>query len=72
MDPGGPAEASGCGAVKAKLLLHVRTYECDVCGLVLDRDGNAALDLAALEAASTTGTGVAGDRDTPQAVSKRL
>jgi putative transposase len=26
---------SGCGAVKAKLPLHVRTYECDTCGLVL-------------------------------------
>ncbi|MDT0467101.1 MULTISPECIES: IS607 family element RNA-guided endonuclease TnpB [Streptomyces] len=61
---------SGCGAVKAKLPLHVRTYECDVCGLVLDRDDNAALNLAALAAASTTGTGVAGDRDIPQAVSK--
>ncbi|WP_433453894.1 IS607 family element RNA-guided endonuclease TnpB [Streptomyces sp. CA-142005] len=61
---------SGCGAVKAKLPLHVRTYECDVCGLVLDRDDNAALNLVALAAASTTGTGVAGDRDTPQAVSK--
>jgi putative transposase len=61
---------SGCGAVKAKLPLHVRTYACDACGLVLDRDDNAALNLAALAAASTTGTGVVGDRDTPQAVSK--
>ncbi|GAA3368156.1 IS607 family element RNA-guided endonuclease TnpB [Streptomyces sannanensis] len=56
---------SGCGAVKAKLPLHVRTYECDACGLVIDRDDNAARNLAALAAASTTGTGVAGDRDTP-------
>jgi len=52
---------SGCGAVKAKLPLHVRTYECDACGLVIDRDDNAALNLAALAAACTTGTGVAGD-----------
>ncbi|MBW5486448.1 IS607 family element RNA-guided endonuclease TnpB [Streptomyces bambusae] len=56
---------SGCGAVKAKLPLHVRTYECDVCGLVIDRDDNAALNLVALAAVGTTGTGVAGDRDTP-------
>ncbi|WP_217165017.1 IS607 family element RNA-guided endonuclease TnpB [Streptomyces sp. AC512_CC834] len=57
---------SGCGAVKAKLPLHVRTYQCDLCGLVIDRDDNAALNLAALAAASTTGTGVAGDQDTPR------
>ncbi|MGW3917565.1 zinc ribbon domain-containing protein [Streptomyces sp. NPDC005070] len=61
---------SGCGAVKAKLPLHVRTYECDACGLVIDRDDNAARNLAALAAASSTGTGVAGDLDTAQAVSK--
>ncbi|WP_282697602.1 zinc ribbon domain-containing protein, partial [Streptomyces sp. CC208A] len=61
---------SGCGAVKAKLPLHVRTYQCDVCGLVIDRDDNASLNLVALAAARTTGTGVAGDRDTPQRVSK--
>ncbi|MGW6357802.1 IS607 family element RNA-guided endonuclease TnpB [Streptomyces sp. NPDC055092] len=29
---------SECGAVKVKLPLHVRTYECDACGLVIDRD----------------------------------
>jgi putative transposase len=39
---------SGCGAVKAKLRLSERTYRCDRCGLVLDRDLNAALNLAAL------------------------
>ncbi|MQY40995.1 IS607 family transposase IS1602 [Streptomyces sp. RB17] len=60
---------SGCGAVKAKLPLHIRTFECDACGLVIDRDANAALNLAALAAAVVTGTGVAGDQDT-QAVSK--
>ncbi|SFH05571.1 transposase, IS605 OrfB family, central region [Streptomyces mirabilis] len=57
---------SGCGAVKAKLPLHVRTYECDACGLVIDRDDNAARNLAALAATTAptaptapTGTGVA-------------
>ncbi|MDH6436252.1 IS605 OrfB family transposase [Streptomyces sp. SAI-144] len=61
---------SGCGAVKAKLPLHVRTSQCDVCHLVIDRDDNAALNLAALAAAATTGTGVAGDQDAAQTVSK--
>lgn len=51
---------SGCGVAKAKLPLSVRVFECDHCGLVLDRDDNASLNLAAL-AARTTGTGVAGD-----------
>ncbi|MFJ8535705.1 IS607 family element RNA-guided endonuclease TnpB [Streptomyces sp. NPDC093591] len=56
---------SACGAVKAKLPLHVRVFDCDECPLVLDRDENAARNLAALVAACTTGTGVAGDQDTP-------
>lgn len=39
---------SGCGAAKAKLLLSERTYRCEHCGLILDRDLNAARNLAAL------------------------
>ncbi len=39
---------SRCGAVKAKLPLRARTYRCEHCGLVIDRDENAALNLAAL------------------------
>ncbi|CAN5538679.1 IS607 family element RNA-guided endonuclease TnpB [soil metagenome] len=39
---------SACGAAKAKLLLSERTYRCEHCGLVLDRDVNAARNLAAL------------------------
>jgi transposase len=39
---------SGCGAVKTKLALSERTYRCGSCGLVLDRDLNAARNLAAL------------------------
>ncbi|MFF0736834.1 IS607 family element RNA-guided endonuclease TnpB [Streptomyces chartreusis] len=61
---------SGCGAVKAKLPLHVRTYECDACGLVIDRDDNAARNLAALAATCMTGTGVAGDQDAAPVASK--
>ncbi|MGW0761976.1 IS607 family element RNA-guided endonuclease TnpB [Streptomyces sp. NPDC002814] len=60
---------SNCGATKAKMPLHVRVFDCDECPLVMDRDENAAHNLAALAAASTTGTGVAGDLDT-QPVSK--
>ncbi|RAO12294.1 putative transposase [Micromonospora noduli] len=39
---------SGCGAVKTELTLAERTYTCTACGLSLDRDLNAALNLAAL------------------------
>ncbi|HEX2319855.1 MAG TPA: RNA-guided endonuclease TnpB family protein, partial [Streptosporangiaceae bacterium] len=41
---------SGCGAVKAKLLLSERTYTCIGCGLILDRDVNAAVNLLNLAA----------------------
>lgn len=37
---------SRCGAVKAKLPLDVRVYECEACGLSIDRDTNAAINLA--------------------------
>ncbi|MBB5805524.1 putative transposase [Saccharothrix ecbatanensis] len=45
---------SGCGAVKAKLRLSERTFRCDACGLVLDRDLNAARNLAALARRETS------------------
>lgn len=38
---------SACGAVKTKLPLSVRVFICDGCGLVLDRDVNAARNIAA-------------------------
>ena len=46
---------SACGAVKTKLTLAERTYHCTVCGLVLDRDLNAARNLAALAALAVVG-----------------
>ena len=52
--------------MKAKLPLHVRIYACDACSLVIDRDANAAHNLAALAAIAATGTGVAADLDTPK------
>jgi transposase len=39
---------SACGWVKAKLTLAERTFQCDVCGLRIDRDLNAARNLAKL------------------------
>ena len=36
---------SKCGRVKAKLSLAERTYRCDGCGLVMDRDLNAAINI---------------------------
>jgi putative transposase len=48
---------SGCQAVKPKLPLRVRVYVCEYCGLVLDRDENAALNLAALVKRHVAGSG---------------
>jgi putative transposase len=48
---------SGCRAVKPKLPLGVRTYRCESCGLVIDRDKNAALNLAALVERHVAGSG---------------
>lgn len=49
---------SGCGMVTTKLALSERTYRCLDCGLVLDRDLNAARNLAALAAElDTAGSG---------------
>jgi putative transposase len=39
---------SACGVVKAKLRLSERTFRCDQCDFVLDRDLNAARNLAQL------------------------
>lgn len=39
---------SACGAVKTKLRLSERVYQCEHCGTRLDRDLNAARNLAAL------------------------
>ncbi len=37
---------SDCGTARAKLALSERVFSCDACGLNLDRDLNAALNLA--------------------------
>ena len=45
---------SQCGSVKAKLPLSERTYRCDSCGLVLDRDLNAAINIMVAGSAPET------------------
>jgi putative transposase len=44
---------SSCGTVKAKLLLDERVFNCEACGLTIDRDVNAAINLARLGLAGT-------------------
>jgi putative transposase len=39
---------SGCGWTKAKLILAERTFHCEACALAIDRDLNAAINLARL------------------------
>ena len=40
---------SCCGNIKKDLKLSDRMYKCDVCGLVIDRDYNASINLANYE-----------------------
>jgi putative transposase len=49
-DPWYPSSktCSGCGWVKPKLTLAERTFRCESCDLIVDRDLNAARNLAAL------------------------
>ena len=45
---------SGCGGVKVKLSLNERTYKCDNCGLTMDRDLNAAINICVAGSAPET------------------
>lgn len=45
---------SGCGRVKAKLSLAERVYRCNGCGLVMDRDLNAAVNILVAGSAPET------------------
>ena len=45
---------SRCGRVKAKLSLAERTYRCDGCGLAMDRDLNAAVNILVAGSAPET------------------
>ena len=58
---------SGCGEAKVKLALAEREYHCEACGLVMDRDRNAARTLAALAAEfDTAGSGLVAGRGADQ------
>ena len=58
---------SACGAAKAKLSLSERVYRCDACGLAMDRDLNAAVNILVAGSAPETvnahgGTGRRGNQ----------
>lgn len=52
---------SGCGNVKDEMGLDERIYACKVCGWVLDRDLNAALNLEQYPTASSAGSNACGE-----------
>ena len=52
---------SNCGAAKAKLSLSERTFNCDTCGLSLDRDLNAAINIRVAGSAPETLNARGGD-----------
>ena len=65
---------SNCGTVKTKLSLNERTYRCDACGLRIDRDLNAAINIekqhvapSAEETLNARGGDVRHDRHAPAA-----
>ena len=45
---------SNCGTVKAKLPLSERVYHCEECGLAIDRDVNAAINIQVVGSAPET------------------
>jgi putative transposase len=56
---------SGCGAAKAKLPLSERAYACTACGLVTDRDVNAARNLLQLAVSGTESQNACGPQVSP-------
>ena len=72
---------SNCGVVKDKLSLSERTFNCDVCGLSIDRDLNAAINIKVAGSAPETLNArgedvrrsdlVSGDADLGEARTKR-
>ena len=49
---------SNCGAVKQDLKLKDRTFKCNCCGLEIDRDLNASLNLCRLGSSTVSSTGI--------------
>jgi len=52
---------SECGCIKDDLKLSDRTYHCDGCGLSIDRDLNAAINLERYHTVSSTGIDAQGE-----------
>lgn len=52
---------SRCGHIKVDLKLSDRAFVCPVCGLVIDRDLNAAINLEKYPTASSAGSNACGD-----------
>jgi putative transposase len=53
---------SGCGSIKPELSLRERVYACEACGLTIDRDLNAALNLRAVAVGFTDTQNACGER----------
>ena len=60
---------SKCGRVKAKLPLAERVYRCDACGLTMDRDLNAAINIKVAGSAPETLNARGGDTSRADTVS---
>jgi len=60
---------SKCGAVKAKLSLSERVFHCDACGLSMDRDLNAAVNILVAGSAPETLNAHGGDTSRADTVS---
>lgn len=59
---------SGCGQVKDRIGLEERVYHCETCGMLIDRDLNAAINLKQLinkTTASSAGSHACGERVRP-------
>ena len=56
---------SSCGHVKKKVSLAEREYHCGICGLVADRDVNAAVNLKQLASSTDESLNAIGDAVTP-------
>ncbi len=59
---------SRCGAVKTKLTLRERQWACQTCGAVLERDNNAAVNLARLAGSGSDSNGRGANRQTGPAL----
>src|SRR6266566_821093 len=55
---------SGCGYIKPELSLSERTFVCEDCGMVLDRDLNAALNVRRAAVSSIDTQNASGERST--------